>query len=363
MVLFSGGTNYKKRLVRFIGMKFIVMKINKLGKISVFALWLTISSFFLIEIAVRIWGYSERYIYDPIYMTYDKTENIPFVHKPGINNARARGLAILNTDILGLRSNYATTSDYNLKKPNEFRIAIVGDSVTFGEGIEKNEDTFVSVLEKNLNEQNDKYIFRAYNFGVSAYSVKEMAYTLSYRMLELDPDLVIMAIIPNDLNLSRTGEVDKYGYTFNRKLSGFIDRNSILKRLLRQIRLVYVVRDIRYRWLEKSKNSITEKQKIKKTAIPSSYKYIVQFKSIAQEKRLFSLVALLPSSNFSDTVLNELVRDEVEYINLSFIKNEFSQKEFTASKFDRHPSEKVHTRIGLELSKYILSRYIRSDIE
>ena len=79
------------------------------------------------------------------------------------------------------------------------RIAIVGDSVTFGEGIPNTADTFVKVMERILNEKQTAVKVRTFNYGVSAYSVKSMAASLRYRMFDIDPDLVVMAIMARSL--------------------------------------------------------------------------------------------------------------------------------------------------------------------
>jgi hypothetical protein len=47
-------------------------------------------------------GALERHIYDPIYTSYERTAEIPHVHKLNLTQARARGSAVINTDSLGL---------------------------------------------------------------------------------------------------------------------------------------------------------------------------------------------------------------------------------------------------------------------
>src|SRR5215208_4997149 len=79
----------------------------------------------------------------------DRSEEIPYIHKCNLTEARARGLAVINTDSLGLRAKNVGAS-YGVKQPNEYRIALVGDSVTFGEGVPRTEDTFAQVLEDTL---------------------------------------------------------------------------------------------------------------------------------------------------------------------------------------------------------------------
>ena len=76
----------------------------------------------LLEMSVRIWGYSERHIYDPIYTSFDLSEDIPYIHKPNLLQARARGLAVINTDSLGMRAKtsgmiYAPSNPRNIALP------------------------------------------------------------------------------------------------------------------------------------------------------------------------------------------------------------------------------------------------------
>lgn len=79
------------------------------------SLFLILIILIFLELGVRLWGYSEHYIYDPIYRESDKIKDMPYIHKSNLLNARGRGLAIVNTDSLGLRSE-TTGIKYSLKK-------------------------------------------------------------------------------------------------------------------------------------------------------------------------------------------------------------------------------------------------------
>ncbi len=54
-----------------------------------------------------------------------------------------------------------------------------------------------------------------------------MTASLRHRMLDIDPDIVILASIPADLNLSRTPAIDKWGYFYNKKQSGKVSKNNV----------------------------------------------------------------------------------------------------------------------------------------
>jgi len=324
-------------------------------KIVIYSLWAIPMTLVMLELSVRLWGYSEHYLYDPIYMPYLQAEEIPYIHKPGLRDVRARGEVQLYTDRLGLRSSEASRAEYPVKAENEIRIAVAGDSLTFGEGIENNEDTYCSVLEQYLNRRTlDDPRYRVFNFGASAYSVREMAYTLKYRMLEVNPDVVIMSIFPADFTLERTGKLNMYGYTDSRNSQELTGMAGDLKVLIRKIRLVYLVRDIYYGWRYRNQAHDEPEQQI-----PDSYKYVLEFKDFAVENNLDFLVVLLPSlqRDFSREIIRQFKADNVRFLDLQFVKKEFSPEEYKSFAWDAHPSEAVHKRLGEELGKYFTRQY------
>jgi hypothetical protein len=123
---------------------------NKVLKNAATIIILTLFNILILEVAVRIWGYSEKDIYDNIYTRYEVSEEILFIHKSNLINASGRNRIPISTDDKGLR--IAIPGEVGgPKKDNEFRIAIIGDSITFGEGV-KAEDTFCMVIERILNK-------------------------------------------------------------------------------------------------------------------------------------------------------------------------------------------------------------------
>jgi hypothetical protein len=151
-------------------------------KRPLFAAYLFVVTLLVLELGARLWGYSGHNIYGPIYMHFEPSQDIPYVHKPNLANARGRGFSVINTDSLVLRSKGIGTY-YGPKRNDEYRIAIVGDSGTFGQGVSKTEDIYPQVLDDTLNRRQSALKVQVFNYGVSAYRVKEMAATLEYRML------------------------------------------------------------------------------------------------------------------------------------------------------------------------------------
>jgi lysophospholipase L1-like esterase len=77
-----------------------------------------------------------------------------------------------------------------------FRIAALGDSFTFGQGV-PGERTWPAVLERMLGEIGGRSV-EVLNFGVPGYSSRDEAALLEHRVLAFDPDLVIVGYTLND---------------------------------------------------------------------------------------------------------------------------------------------------------------------
>jgi len=90
--------------------------------------------------------------------------------------------------------------EYSLAKPpGTTRICVLGDSVAFGFGSRPIEQggTFPDLLEKALNESSAGR-FEVLNFAVVGYNAEQEAIVLERKVLAFDPDLVLLAYVPND---------------------------------------------------------------------------------------------------------------------------------------------------------------------
>ncbi len=80
-----------------------------------------------------------------------------------------------------------------------YRIVCLGDSTTWGQGIEDAADTYPMLLEKLLNNQNEKEKFEVINAGVPGYTSFQGLLFLKKYILSLSPDLVTVRFCANDL--------------------------------------------------------------------------------------------------------------------------------------------------------------------
>ena len=98
------------------------------------------------------------------------------------------------TNALGFRGNTFLKD----KKTNAVRIAFLGDSFTFGEGV-KDKDIFSRKIEDYLNETRSDKIYECMNFGVGGYNTSQSLFLLKNLVVDFKPDIVVLGYTLNDI--------------------------------------------------------------------------------------------------------------------------------------------------------------------
>ncbi len=84
------------------------------------------------------------------------------------------------------------------RPPNTFRIAIVGDSVTFG-WRQRLEDIYPKKLEALLQAKASPNVqFEVLNFGIGGYNAEQEVELIKTKVLEYQPNLILIGFCPND---------------------------------------------------------------------------------------------------------------------------------------------------------------------
>jgi hypothetical protein len=95
----------------------------------------------------------------------------------------------------GLNDNY-----YSVKKsPGVYRIAVVGDSTSFGWKVGQDQ-SFPKVLESLLNSTGRAY--EVINFSVPGYNTSQELALIKYRVIKFEPDMIILVYCGNDRYMS-----------------------------------------------------------------------------------------------------------------------------------------------------------------
>jgi hypothetical protein len=123
-----------------------------------------------------------------------------------------RGHIWVTTDELGNRRIPPPNKSAELP---EYRILLIGDSFTFGWGVE-GEQTYGAVLQDELNAALPELRVRVFNSGVPAYGPQNEFETLKKLAPALKPNLVVLGFTENDFENAATGP------------AGFVVRNGWL---------------------------------------------------------------------------------------------------------------------------------------
>lgn len=154
---------------------------------------------FLVLLEVTLQIYTRLFIYYDVEMSRyavevkEKADNpaIGHVHQP---NAEAHLMGVdvkINSD--GLRDD-----EYPVERTEAYRIAVLGDSLTFGWGVEK-EDTFEVLLEEMLSETRPTEMI---NFGHGNYNTSQQVNLFKEKGLKYNPDKVVVFYFINDAEVT-----------------------------------------------------------------------------------------------------------------------------------------------------------------
>jgi lysophospholipase L1-like esterase len=153
--------------------------------------------FVLLEVTLQI--YTRVAIYYDVEMSRyaveikEKSDNplIGHVHRA---NAQAH---LMGVDV-SINSDGMRDEEYSVARNEKYRIAVLGDSLTFGWGVEK-DDTFEVRLEQMLSETRPTEML---NFGHGNYNTQQQLNLFKERGLKYNPDKVVVFYFINDAEVT-----------------------------------------------------------------------------------------------------------------------------------------------------------------
>ena len=168
------------------------------------------------EVALRMWPDAERYKPRPSFLVgqIENRESRNFI-ADALTGWRMKKNHTFNWSIDGHENTYRSNSqgfrsdqDYDSDAETGPRIVIVGDSFSFGTGVEV-EETFGILLQSRLAED-----VVVQNLAMPGFGLDQMWMSVKHQVLPTAPDLVIVAFIDNDLD--RSLRVYRWGEGFNK---------------------------------------------------------------------------------------------------------------------------------------------------
>lgn len=140
-----------------------------------------------------------------------------------------------NWATIAINSQGRRDREVSLKKPaGTYRIAILGDSVAFGERVEAKDD-FATQVEWTLNARSSYPRYEVLNFSVPGYGTWQELSMLQEKALAYEPDLVILAFVMNDIfDNNQAGRQGYLGLTQIQGAARFLREHSAFYRWMRE---------------------------------------------------------------------------------------------------------------------------------
>jgi lysophospholipase L1-like esterase len=177
---------------------------NRLSAKILLAFVSLVASGALLETIVRAGGLWIKVDYDERnYYSLTSIPGVPYTLKPGIDTVWARTRIVANAE--GIRD----TRELGNKTKDVYRILVLGDSVTFGFGVqqEKAYPQQMEVLLKEVNQASQLH-YEVVNAGIDGFNVENEANFLRYLLPRVRPDLIVWSLVSNDWDDSLSGTAD-----------------------------------------------------------------------------------------------------------------------------------------------------------
>lgn len=247
---------------------------------------------------------------------------------------------------------------YLAKKVGTTRIGVIGDSISFGGGIEKAEDRFSNLLEKKLIDS--RYNVEVYNLGIPGYDTDEEL-ILYNRIKELNFDIIVWQYFLNDIqpqNASTGSQVIIKNRSKNNIAEYLTNKSYFFDFLYWRLTFKYqrTLQELRTADLNQYKN-----EEVLNGHKQNLNKFIDELQN--NDKKIlvviFPSLVLLNNGNYPATYAHDIVKDvfsQKAVKTIDMLPDLIGQKknEFFASQTDSHPNEFVHNLAAQRIYDNIL---------
>lgn len=273
------------------------------------------------------------------------------------------------------------------KKNNSVRIAMLGDSITAGSGVNF-EQNFSYLLEDTLNKMvatdSDDLQFEVMNFGVAGYRLEAIVELLRIEVLKYSPDIIVLNYNIYDnhadcvgLNFLFEGDVSNKGQMMDFLKERFKNRNSfraLLRKVIFESRLcillAHVISDMHVRpRIFKTSLCVHGKELTFEEREAYFYEKLIEIKQM-QKRHGFDVLVCVHSAlidkgnmNWSGKVNQIIEKAKLPYFRMRsyYNKEQWSLNQLRQDKLDIiHPNEIGHRLIaGAMLDELIKNDFIQ----
>jgi lysophospholipase L1-like esterase len=271
-----------------------------------------------------------------------RSENplIGHVHKPNSSMRLMNVMVDINSD--GLRD-----KEYPVSKDDKYRIVFLGDSLTFGWGVEQ-QDTFQYILEERLNDQ---FPVEIINFGTGNYNTEQEVHLFFDKGLKYKPDKVVVFYFINDAEV--TPEKSTFWFLgYSEFISFYWSRINIMLN--------------NYFPSTNFKEYYSALYDENQEGWKRSKKAFLDLKNVCQKEGIQLQVVLLPElhdtknkvfKDVYDQVSTFLKNNDIEYVNLAdLFENQENEMDLWVNYDDAHPNKLAHKKIAESIEAFISER-------
>lgn len=252
-----------------------------------------------------------------------------------------------------------------INKPHDvYRIIVLGDSWTFGTGIAL-EDTYAKQLEQLLNAKPSLMRYEVINAGVGGFNtVREIEFMKEKKLLELNPDLVIVGYNIHNMEIGHQYKDKKQNPAYQGPKTTFLPYNIVSKLKNSSV----LMRTITY-----SNEALMKRLKVRNyrplysdsnEGWKAAREALAELADLAQNRGAKVLLAIFPIlSNLDDSYpfseIHQVVKQAVEKQGIMSCDLFLSFKGHNARKLwlhplDRHPNVTGHRIIAEGIYQYLM---------
>ncbi len=262
---------------------------------------------------------------------------ISHVHIPGSEMKLMDVNVSINSD--GLRD-----KEYSVEKTDAYRIIALGDSLTFGWGVE-HDKTFQNILEEKVSQSRPVEVI---NFGTGNYNTEQEVNLFFEKGLKYNPDKVVLFYFINDAELTPEKSALWFlGYShfislYWSKINSLLNNVFASKSFKEFYSALYA--DDHQGWLN-AKNALLD------------------LKHYCDENSIELQVVVLPELHDTDNIIFNEINDkisgfleqsEIDHLNLAnLFQGHPNQFDLWVSYDDAHPNDVAHGRIAQSVVQFV----------
>lgn len=246
-----------------------------------------------------------------------------------------------------------------------YKILALGDSFTFGVGVELSE-TYLSLLEKMLNSHESGNKYSIIKAGIIGYSTYNERVYLGGKGINYNPDIVMVQFWWDDLGVDHLAYSAEAGFLTTGRITNFSQVRLFLNKYFRSyafLRSIFSRKFNRAIFANRTQNELENEESIKiKSGITSKEFYKIE--AVCNERNVKVLFILIPPKEFVydkigtqkqwDIFCDIINKGGTEYIDLlPVLKSSVGHGQEPFFKIDPHLNATGHRLVAQEILKYL----------